>query len=114
MGYFSQWFAGVDHEDVSYLSAENQLQMRLADLKHRLEELTFRGQAIRSPWVLTEDDLRYVLPEHLYSVRHVKKAIELAELDLRNDFGVMSEEPEDESLYFVFVPNELYSLASVA
>ena len=115
MGYFSQLSASMSYDDdLSYPSPESQLLMRLEDLKLRLEELSHQRQAFCNSYILTDDDLRYVLPEHLYSVRHVSKAIELAEFDLRNGYGIASEESEGESLCVVFVPNELYSFVSVA
>lgn len=115
MGYFSQLSASMSYDDdLSYPSPESQLLMRLDDLKLRLVELSYQSQAFNNPYILTDDDLRYVLPEHLYSVQHVEKAIELAEFDLKNDYGITSGEAEGESLCVVFVPNELYSFASVA
>ncbi len=115
MGYFSQLSASMSYDDdLTYPSPESQLLMRLDDLKLRLEELSHQSQEFCNPYTLTEDDLRYVLPEHLYSVRHVAKAIELAKFDLRNDYGIESEESQCESLCVVFVPNELYAFASVA
>lgn len=116
MGYFSQLDASMNScdNDLSYPSSENQLLMRLDDLKLSLRELSHQSHAFNNPYILTDDDLRYVLPEHLYSVRNVKKAIELAEFDLRNDYGIVPETAEGESLCVVFVPDELYSFASVA
>ena len=115
MGYFSQLSASMSYDDdLSYPSPESQLLMRLDDLKLRLVELSHQSQAFNNPYILTDDDLRYVLPEHLYSVRHVEKAIELAEFDLKNDYGITSGEAESESLCVVFVLNKLYSFTSIA
>ena len=115
MKLFSQEYAYTDYDDdLSYPTPEFQLQMRLVELKHRLEELSDQSTAFNNPYILTDNDLRYVLPEHLHSVRHVKKAIELVEFDLLNDYGIKLEEPKSESLYAIFVPDEMYLLASAA
>lgn len=89
MSYFSREATNKCYEDdFSYPSPKVQLLWRLEELKTRYEELVDEDYAYKNPLILMEDDLRYALPEHLHSIRHIKAAIELAEFDLRDKYGV--------------------------
>lgn len=76
-------------DDFSYPSPKVQLLWRLEELKTRYEELIDEDFAYQNSLILMEDDLRYALPENLHSIRHIKAAIELAELDLREKYGIL-------------------------
>lgn len=89
MSYFSRAATNKCYEDdLNYPSPEMQLCWRLEELKARYEELIDKDYAYKNPLILMEDDLRYALPEHLHSIRHIKAAIELAEFDLRERYGI--------------------------
>ena len=103
MGYFSNLAAHevlYDH-DYSYTPPEKQLLWRLEDLENRLHELTTQRTGKRDEGeYFSEDNLRYVLPEHFLSASNVRKAIQLAISDLRDRYGIYvgdqpaQEEPE--------------------
>ena len=103
MGYFSNLAAQYvpnDH-DYSYTPPEKQLLWRLEDLENRLHELTTQRTGKRDEGeYFSEDNLRYVLPEHFLSASNVRKAIDLAISDLRDRYGIYvgdqpaQEEPE--------------------
>ena len=103
MGYFSNLAAKhvtYDH-DHSYTPPEKQLLGRLEDLEERLHELTTQRTGRRDEGeYFSEDNLRYVLPEHFLSASNVRKAIQLAISDLRARYGIYvgdqpaQEEPE--------------------
>lgn len=80
---------GLYDHDHSYTPPEMQLLWRLEDLEDRLEELSRQQTGIRDEGVnFSEDNLRYVLPEHFYSVSDVQKAIDLAISDLAERYGI--------------------------
>ena len=103
MGYFSNLAAHevlYDH-DHSYTPPEKQLLLRLEELENRLHELTTQRTGRRDEGeYFSEDNLRYVLPEHFLSASNVRKAIQLAISDLRDRYGIYvgdqpaQEEPE--------------------
>ena len=103
MGYFSNLVAKYvpnDH-DHSYTPPEKLLLWRLEDLENRLHELTTQRTSRRDEGeYFSEDNLRYVLPEHFLSASNVRKAIDLAISDLRDRYGIYvgdqpaQEEPE--------------------
>ena len=103
MGYFSNLaaqYVPYDH-DHSYTPPEKQLLWRLEDLENRLHELTTQRTGRRDEGeYFSEDNLRYVLPEHFLSASNVCKAIDLAISDLRDRYGIYvgdqpaQEEPE--------------------
>ena len=91
MGYFSNmatemWISNDD--DHSYPSPERQLLWRLDDLKDRLEDLINAGASQRNGYIFTDDDLRYALSKHLGDICKVERAIELAQDDLLNKYGI--------------------------
>ena len=103
MGYFSNLateYVSYDH-DHSYTPPEKQLLRRLEDLENRLHELTNHRTGRRDEGeYFSEDNLRYVLPEHFLSASNVCKAIDLAISDLKDRYGIYigdqpaQEEPE--------------------
>lgn len=100
MGYFSNLAAQYvpnDH-DHSYTPPEKQLLWRLEDLENRLHELTAQRTGGRDEGeYFSEDNLRYVLPEHFLSASNVCKAIDLAISDLKERYGIcVGDTPEQE------------------
>lgn len=83
-----------DDYDWSYPAPEMQLLWRLDDLQDRLEELVAKDAPYRDGYIYSEDDIRYALPEHLYDIGKVERAIELAKDDLVNKYGL----PDPETL----------------
>lgn len=77
-----------DDYDWSYPEPETQLLCRLDDLQDRLEELIAKDAPYRDGYIYSEDDIRYALPEHLYDIGKVERAIELAKDDLVNKYGL--------------------------
>ena len=100
MGYFSNLavqYVPYDH-DHSYTPPEKQLLWRLEDLENRLHELTTQRTGRRDEGeYFSEDNLRYVLPEHFLSASNVRKAIDLAISDLRDRYGIyVGDQPAQE------------------
>ena len=91
MGYFSNLaaeYVPYDH-DHSYTPPEKQLLWRLEDLENRLHELTTQRTGRRDEGeYFSEENLRYVLPEHFLSASNVRKAIDLAISDLKERYGI--------------------------
>lgn len=89
-----------DDYDWSYPAPEMELLWRLDDLQDRLEELIAKDAPYRDGYIYSEDDIRYALPEHLYDIGKVERAIELAKDDLVNKYSLpdpgalMIDEPE--------------------
>ena len=101
MGYFSNLAAQYvpnDH-DHSYTPPEKQLLWRLEDLENRLHELTTQRTGRRDEGeCFSEDNLRYVLPEHFLSASNVRRAIDLAINDLRDRYGIyVGDQPVEEA-----------------
>ena len=96
MKYYDTYLPYVvdDDYDWSYPGPEMQLLWRLDDLQDRLEELIAKDAPYRDGYIYSEDDIRYVLPEHLYDIGKVERAIELAKDDLVNKYGL----PDPETL----------------
>ena len=100
MGYFSN--LAVEHKiydyDHSYMSPERQLLFRLEELEDRLCELTQQKTGKRNEGeYFSEDNLRYVLPEHFFSAANVRKAIQLATSDLKEQYGIhVGDQPAQE------------------
>lgn len=100
MGYYSNLaidYVDYDH-DCSYTPPEQQLLWRLEDLQDRLEELTVKRRIFGSGVTFSEDDLRYVLPQHFMTVADVEAAITLAIHDLKERYGISEEIPEEAPL----------------
>ena len=100
MGYFSNLAAKhVTYDyDHSYTPPENQLLLRLEELADRLDTLTHQKTGKRDEGeYFSEDNLRYVLPEHFLSASNVRKAIDLAISDLKDRYGIyIGDQPAQE------------------
>ena len=100
MGYFSNLaaqYAPYDY-DHSYTPPDTQLLWRLENLENRLYALTHQTTGERDEGeYFSEDDLRYVLPEHFLSASNVCKAIDLAISDLKERYGIyVGDQPAQE------------------
>lgn len=96
MKYYDTYLPYIidDDYDWSYPAPEMELLWRLDDLQDRLEELIAKDAPYRDGYIYSEDDIRYALPEHLYDIGKVERAIELAKDDLVNKYGL----PDPETL----------------
>lgn len=96
MKYYDTYLPYIvdDDYDWSYPGPEMQLLWRLDDLQDRLEELIAKDAPYRNRDIYAEDDIRYSLPEHLFDIGKVERAIELAKDDLVNKYGL----PDPETL----------------
>lgn len=95
MGYFSNLAAEyVPYDrDHNYTPPEKQLLWRLEELEDRYHELVSQKTGKRDEGVcFSEDNLRYVLPEHFLSASDVRKAIDLAISDLKERYGIQVRE----------------------
>lgn len=90
MKYYDTYLPYIidDDYDWSYPAPEMQLLWRLDDLQDRLEELIAKDAPYRDGYIYSEDDIRYALPEHLFDIGKVERAIELAKDDLVNKYGL--------------------------
>ncbi len=112
--YLKSFMKQYCEEDRSYPSPEMQACWRLEELESRLEELSDSDIAYESPLILTEEDIKYSLPEHLSSIRHIKAAIEFVEFELRDKYGIVPEvQGEKKSAIISFMPMNIYLLTSV-
>ena len=115
MGYFSNLAIeyAETYEDNSYPSLDRQLIWRLEDLQSRLEELKENGEPRRyydEGLRLTDDDIRYAIPEYFVRIVDVERAIDLVISDLQLKYNiVLSEEYIDErqSICDVQLPDQL-------
>lgn len=102
MGYFSSLALGYenDYEDYSYPSPDCQLKWRLEDLYSRLEEIkegNIPRHLIDEGLRLTDDDIRYAIPEYFVRASDVERAIELAISDMKSKYDIDVDNPcEDE------------------
>ena len=91
MGYFSNFKIDYDEEDNSYPLPDRQLIWRLEDLQSRLEELKENGEPRRykdDGLRLTDDDVRYAIPEYFVRIVDVERAIDLVISDLELKYGI--------------------------
>lgn len=112
MGYFSklaieyeQYKHAQCHYDVSLTTHEQQLLWRWEDLQELHAELCALGSSYSGSITYTDDELRYMLPEHPggYSlrkngtIRDVERAMDLAAQELKEKYGVdvRPESPEE-------------------
>ena len=101
MGFFSEenidW---MERHDKSYPTPEQRIKWRIEELQLRLSELIMQetegsGGCLPESWFsddglrMTDEDIRYTLPEHLHGICEVKKAIRLAEEELLVKWGVV-------------------------
>ena len=90
--YLKSFMKQYREEDRSYPSPEIQLCWRLEALESRLEELVDKDFAYGGAFACSEEDIQYSSPEYFWSVRHIKKAIESVEYDLKYKYGIIPEE----------------------
>ena len=113
MGYFSNFKIDYDEEDNSYPSPDRQLMWRLENLQSRLEELQENGEPRRyydEGLRLTDDDIRYAIPEYFVRIVDVVRAIDLVISDLRLKYNIeITEEyiDEEQSICDVQLPDQL-------
>lgn len=84
MGYYSNLALEcleLDY-DRSYPTPEKQLLWRLDDLYDRLDFLTEAGASYNSRTRLSDDDIRYAVPNYFEHIADVENAIELAMSEL--------------------------------
>lgn len=98
MGYFSN--LTIDHddysEDNSYPSPDKQLMWRLEDLQRHLKRLKETGAPHRGKDMglrLSENDIRYTIPECFEYIADAESAIGLTSSDLHSKYGI--DAPED-------------------
>ncbi len=96
MKYYAAYLPYIidDDYDWSYPAAEMQLLWRLDDLQDRLEELITKDAPYRDGYMCSEDDIRYALPERLFDIGKVERAIEFIKDELVNKYGL----PDPDSL----------------
>lgn len=133
MGYFSNLAidSWENYYDVSWTTHKRQLLWRWEDLQSLLDEMRSWGTAYSGSVTYTDDELRYMLPEHPrgHSLRKngticdVEKAIELVAQELKERYGIdvqpeKVEEPElDEltgnqlSFFLILLPIALQNAA---
>ena len=138
MGYFSnlaieyeQYKQAQCHYDVSLTTHEQQLLWRWQDLQELHAELCALGSSYSGSITYTDDELRYILPEHPggYSlrkngtIRDVERAMDLAAQELKEQYGidVCPESPEETEIdeltenqlsFFVVIPPSVFRKAA--
>ena len=90
--YLKKFMKQYQEEDRSYPSPEMQLCWRLDALITRLEELVDADFAYGGAFACSEEDIKYSSPEYFCSARHIKKAIEFVENELKYKYGIIPEE----------------------
>lgn len=90
MKYYDAYLPYIidDDYDWSYPAAEMQLLWRLDDLQDRLEELITKDAPYRDGYMYSEDGIRYALPERLFDIGKVERAIEFVKDELVNKYGL--------------------------
>lgn len=90
MKYYAAYLPYIidDDYDWSYPAAEMQLLWRLDDLQDRLEELIAKDAPYRDGYMYSEDGIRYALPERLFDIGKVERAIEFVKDELVNKYGL--------------------------
>ena len=93
MGYFSSLASAYEEEydDYSYPSPESQLKWRLEDLYSRLEEIkegNIPRHLIDEGLRLTDDEIRYAIPEYFVRASDVDRAIDLTISDLKFKYNI--------------------------
>ena len=98
VGYYDTYLPYIieDGHDWSYPAPEMQLLWRLDDLQDRLEELTSDGATYSDEYIISDDEIKYALPEEFCDICQIERAIELAKYDLVNKYGL----PNPDTLVF--------------
>ena len=84
---------------------------RLEDLQSRLEELEEEGAPVNSEdeWRrLSEDDIRYAIPEYFDNITDVERAIALVKSDLQVKLGINSVFTGEEAEKDIPLAGQLY------
>lgn len=95
MGYYSDFDITARSYRYDHSLPQNDwdiLLERLEILQDRLDMLRAEPNRYEDRICLTESDLRAILPEQLRTVYHLQKAIELAKMDLRERYGICTEQ----------------------
>lgn len=99
MGYYTDLAKKLDlyGGDYSFTPPDVQLLWRLDDLLERQEELAQQERRYYCGAIYPENELRYILPEHLKDPDHLQAAIDLAIRDLKDryDIDVLAEDREE-------------------
>lgn len=111
MGYFSnlaieyEQFKKTQYQyDVSWNTHEQQLLWRWEDLQELRADLCALGSSYSGSLTYTDDEIRYMLPEHPggYSLRKngtildVERAMELTAQELKEKYGINVQREENE------------------
>lgn len=98
MGYFSN--LAIDNRgdfyDISWTTHEQQLLWRWEDLQELHAELCMLGSSYSGSVTYSDDELRYMLPEHPGehslrkngTIRDVEKALEVVAQELKEKYGI--------------------------
>jgi len=101
VGYFSNLTVEYieTYEDNSYPSPDRQFMWRFEDLQSRLEELIETGESRRymdDGLRLTDNEIRYAIPERFHRIVDLERAIDLAARDICLKYGIdVAEKPAD-------------------
>ena len=110
MGYYSQLALANDFHgnrpDTSFPTPTMILQWRIADLNERLLEVKKTDKSLGESRI-PKEILHYIFPEHLFRVKDVEKAIEIA-LE-----KIQAEQNEEKKAYKEEFPEERLSLPRV-
>ena len=138
MGYFSN--LAIEYEqykqaqcryDVSWTTHKQQLLWRWEDLQELHADLCALGSSYSGSLTYTDDEIRYMLPEHPggYSLRKngtildVERAMELTAQELKEKYGINVQPEEDEEAeldeltenqlsFFVVIPPSVFKKAA--
>ncbi len=89
-----EWFTDLAHkyiefdDDRSFPAPELELFWRLDDLHDKLEELKTTDSRFTVCLPLTDDDIRYAIPDYFGLISDVERAIELAFHDLKHKYNI--------------------------
>ena len=119
MGYFSNLAidSWENYYDVSWTTHKQQLLWRWEDLQSLLDEMRSWGASYSSSVTYTDNELRYMLPEHPRgqslrrngTIRDVEKAMELVAQELKEKYGIdVQLEKTEEAELDELTPNQLY------
>ena len=112
MGYFSNFKLQNIYRDSDgrWPSQQELLMSRICDLCSIYEQLKEAGAPRRSSTMLSDDDIRFALPDYFTAVCDVEKAIELALCELNQSLGLEGREDIVDGLGKIKAPKEQISL----
>ena len=83
----------VGEKIVKLRKEQNLTQEQFADMlkvsRQSVSKLIAKDAPCVDGYICTEDDIRYALPEYLFDIGNVERAIELAKDDLVNKYGLI-------------------------